>query len=98
MEEKKVYLIIFHSYMFKATKLNYNIHNKELLVVFKVFPHLTLLLGRVRTFYRYYLLYTHPNTSDTSNSIMDNTYINSTLPKTFVKVDIFFLVYILLLV
>ena len=74
MEEKKVHLIIFHFYMFKATKLNYNIHNKELLVVFEVFSHLTLLLGRVRTFYRYYLLYTHPNTSDPSNSIMNNIY------------------------
>jgi len=37
VEEKEVHLITFHSYMLKATKLNYEIHNKELLTVFKAF-------------------------------------------------------------
>ena len=88
MEEKEIYLVMFHSYMFKAAKLNYNIHNKVLLVVFKVFSHLVLLFGKVRTFYRYYLLYTHPKTSDPSNSIMINTYLKSTPPKISVEVDL----------
>ena len=37
IEEKKVYLVTFHFCMFKATDLNYNIYNQELLVVFKAF-------------------------------------------------------------
>ena len=37
IEEKKVYLVTFYSCTFKATKLNYDIYNKELLVVFKAF-------------------------------------------------------------
>ena len=37
IEEKKIYLVTFHFCMLKATGLNYNIHNKELLVVFKAF-------------------------------------------------------------
>jgi len=36
-EEKNVYLVIFHSCMFKAAELNYDIYNKELLVVFEAF-------------------------------------------------------------
>jgi len=37
MEEKEVYLVAFHFHMFKATELNYDIYNKELLVIFKAF-------------------------------------------------------------
>jgi len=37
MTKKKVYLVTFHSLLFKATKLHYDIYNKELLVVFKAF-------------------------------------------------------------
>ena len=37
IKEKKVYLVTFYSCIFKTTKLNYNIHDKELLIVFKVF-------------------------------------------------------------
>jgi len=36
-EEKEVHLVTFYSCMFKAVKLNYNIYNKELFVVFKAF-------------------------------------------------------------
>jgi len=36
-EEKNVYPVIFHSCMFKAAELNYDIYNKELLVVFEAF-------------------------------------------------------------
>ena len=37
IEEKKVYPITFHSCIFKVTELNYNIHNKELFIMFEVF-------------------------------------------------------------
>lgn len=37
MKEKEVYLVTFHFYMFKAMELNYNIYNKELLVIFEAF-------------------------------------------------------------
>jgi len=37
MEEKEVYLVVFHFHMFKATELNYDIYDKELLVIFKAF-------------------------------------------------------------
>jgi len=37
MEKKKVYLVTFHSYIFKAIELNYNIYNKKLLIIFEVF-------------------------------------------------------------
>ena len=37
MVEKKVHLVTFYFYIFKATKLNYNIYNKKLSIVFKVF-------------------------------------------------------------
>jgi len=40
----------------------------------------------------------HPSISNTFNFIIDNAYIGFALPKTSVKVDIFFLVHILLLV
>jgi len=36
-EEKEVHLVTFHSYSFKAMELNCNMHNKELLMVFKAF-------------------------------------------------------------
>ena len=36
-EEKKFYLVAFHSCLFKATELNYNMYNKELLIMFKAF-------------------------------------------------------------
>jgi len=45
-----------------------------------------------------YISHTHLNTSDPSDSIMDNAYISSALPKTFAEVNIFLLVYTLLLV
>lgn len=37
IEEKEVYPVAFHSYTFKAAKLNYDIHNKELLMIFEAF-------------------------------------------------------------
>jgi len=37
IEENKVYLVTFHSCMFKVTKLNYDIYNKKLFVVFEAF-------------------------------------------------------------
>jgi len=36
-EEKEIHLVIFHFCIFKTTKVNYDIHNKEFLAVFKVF-------------------------------------------------------------
>ena len=33
IEEKEVHLVVFHSCMFKAAKLSYDIYNKELLIV-----------------------------------------------------------------
>ena len=46
----------------------------------------------------YYFVTYYLNTSNTSNSIIDNAYISSTLSKTSAEVDILLLVYILLLV
>ena len=40
----------------------------------------------------------HLNTSDLFDSIIDNAYLSSALPKTSAEVDIFLLVYILLLI
>ena len=37
IEKKAVHSVAFYFYMFKATEINYNTHNKELLVVFKAF-------------------------------------------------------------
>ena len=37
IEEKKIKLVTFHSYMFKIIELNYDIHNKKLIVVFEAF-------------------------------------------------------------
>ena len=37
IEEKEVHLVTFHSHTFKTTELNYDMHDKELLTVFKVF-------------------------------------------------------------
>jgi len=37
MKEKKMHLVIFHFYMFKAIELDYNIYDKELLVFFEAF-------------------------------------------------------------
>jgi len=36
IKEKNIHLVAFHSHMFKAAELNYNIHDKELLIVFEV--------------------------------------------------------------
>jgi len=36
-EEKEVYLVVFYSHTFKATEINYNIYNKELLMIFEAF-------------------------------------------------------------
>ena len=36
-KEKKVHLVILYLYTSKVTELNYDIHNKELLTVFKAF-------------------------------------------------------------
>lgn len=37
IEEKEVHLVIFHSYIFKATKLNYNMYDKKFLAIFEAF-------------------------------------------------------------
>ena len=37
MIKEKVYTVIFYFYLFKAIELNYNMHNKELLMVFEAF-------------------------------------------------------------
>jgi len=37
MKEKEIHPVTFHSYTFKATELNYNTHNKKLLIVFETF-------------------------------------------------------------
>jgi len=37
IEEKKIKLVTFYSYMFKITELNYDIYNKKLIVVFEAF-------------------------------------------------------------
>ena len=37
IEEKEVYPVAFYFHMFKAGKLNYDMHNKEFLTVFGVF-------------------------------------------------------------
>jgi len=36
-KENEVHLVIFHSYTFTVTELNYNIHNKELFSIFEAF-------------------------------------------------------------
>ena len=36
-KDNKIYPIAFHSQMFSALELNYNIHDKELLAIFEVF-------------------------------------------------------------
>jgi len=36
-KENKIYPIVFHSQMFFALELNYNVYNKELLAIFKAF-------------------------------------------------------------
>lgn len=35
IKEKNIHLVAFHSHMFKAAELNYNIHDKELFMVFE---------------------------------------------------------------
>jgi len=37
IEEREVHSVVFHFYIFKAVELNYNIHNKKILMVFKAF-------------------------------------------------------------
>jgi len=37
IEEKEVYSVTFHFYIFKAVELNYNIHDKELLTIYEAF-------------------------------------------------------------
>ena len=37
MKEKRVYLITLYFHMFKAIELNYNTHDKKLLIIFEVF-------------------------------------------------------------
>ena len=36
-EDNEVHLVVFHSHTFTAAELNYDIHNKELLAIFKAF-------------------------------------------------------------
>ena len=36
-KENKVYLVVFHFYTFTMVKLNYDIHDKELLTIFEAF-------------------------------------------------------------
>jgi len=36
-EENEVHLVAFHFHTFTVAELNYNIHDKELLVIFEVF-------------------------------------------------------------
>ena len=36
-EENEVYPVTFHFYTFTMVKLNYNIYDKELLIIFKAF-------------------------------------------------------------
>jgi len=36
-KDNEIYPVVFHSRMFSALELNYNIHNKELLAIFEVF-------------------------------------------------------------
>ena len=36
-EDNEVHLVVFHSHTFTAAELNYAIHNKELLAIFKAF-------------------------------------------------------------
>ena len=36
-KENKVYPVVFHSCMFTVVELNYNIYDKELLVIFEAF-------------------------------------------------------------
>jgi len=53
IKEKNIHLVAFHSHMFKAAELNYNIHNKELFIMFEVIYRASL-PKRVRTFFRCY--------------------------------------------
>ena len=53
IEEKEVYPVTFHSYMFKAAEINYNTHNKELLTVLSL-SYLVSLLRKIRALYRCY--------------------------------------------
>ena len=36
-EKDEVYIVAFHFHTFTTVELNYNIHNKELLAIFKAF-------------------------------------------------------------
>jgi len=36
-KDNEIYPIAFHSWTFSALELNYNVHDKELLVIFEVF-------------------------------------------------------------
>ena len=36
-EENEVYLVAFHSHTFTTVELNYDMHNKKLLVIFEAF-------------------------------------------------------------
>jgi len=36
-EDNEVYPVVFHSHTFTVVELNYNIYDKELLAIFKVF-------------------------------------------------------------
>jgi len=36
-EEKEIYSVIFYSQIYKTTEFNYDMHNKEFLIVFKAF-------------------------------------------------------------
>ena len=49
-EEKEIYLVTFHFYTFKPTKLNYNLHNKELFAMFKAFCMWCYYLERLELF------------------------------------------------
>ena len=37
IKEKEIHLVVFYSCIFKATKLKYDMHDKELFTVFEVF-------------------------------------------------------------
>jgi len=47
---EEVHLVAFHSCSFKAIELNYNIYNKELLMMFKVFCTWYYYLERLQQF------------------------------------------------
>jgi len=52
-KEKEVYLVTFYSCIFKAAELNYNTHNKELLMIFEAF-YIWCHFGRIRVIYKHY--------------------------------------------